>query len=67
MPSQINTTTIENAIMSLASIKAKIYEDDVEINPRVVGFYNNLGGGQFTVRKFITSVLSGGLAPLVIK
>lgn len=61
MPSQINTTTIQNAIMSLASIKAKIYDDGVELNPRVVGFYNNIGGGQATVQKFITSVLTQGM------
>jgi hypothetical protein len=62
MPSQINTTTIQNAIMSLASIKAKIYDDGAELNPRVVGFYNNIGGGQTTVQKFITNVLAQGLS-----
>lgn len=65
MPSQINTTTIQNAIMSLASIKAKIYEDDSELTPRVVGFYNNIGGGQNTVQKFITSVLSKGMFHII--
>lgn len=58
MPSQINTTTIQNAIMSLASIKTKIYDDSIDLNPRIVGFYNNIGGGETTVQKFITSVLS---------
>lgn len=58
MPSQINTTTIQNAIMSLASIKTKIYDDNIDLNPRIVGFYNNIGGGETTVQKFITSVLS---------
>jgi hypothetical protein len=62
MPSQINTTTIQNAIMSLASIKAKVYEDETELNPRVVGFYNNLGGGKNTVHKFITGVLFNGMS-----
>lgn len=67
MPSQINTTTIQNAIMSLASIKAKIYDDGAELNPRVVGFYNNIGGGQATVQKFITSVLTQGMTHEVRK
>ncbi|MEW7291053.1 hypothetical protein [Aquimarina sp. 2304DJ70-9] len=58
MPSQINTTTIQNAIMSLSSIKAKMYEDDSELNPRIVGFYNNIGGGQNTAQKLISSVMS---------
>lgn len=61
MPSQINTTTIQNAIMSLAAIKAKIYENDIDINPRVVGFYNNVGGGHDTVHKLISGVLSQGV------
>jgi hypothetical protein len=61
MPSQINTTTIQNAIMSLASIKTKIYDDSIDLNPRVVGFYNNIGGGEATVQKFITSALSKGM------
>ena len=65
MPSQINTTTIQNAIMSLASIKAKIYEDDAELTPRVVGFYNNLGGGQNIVQKFISNVLSMGMFHII--
>lgn len=67
MPSQINTTTIQNAIMSLASIKAKIYDEGAELNPRVVGFYNNIGGGQTTVQKFITSVLIQGMSHEVRK
>ncbi|SOD80978.1 hypothetical protein [Spirosoma fluviale] len=58
IPSQLNTTTIQNAIMAIATIKAKIYDDSTQLNPRIVGFYNNLGGGQTTVNKFISSVLS---------
>jgi hypothetical protein len=61
MPSQINTTSIQNAIMSLASIKARLYDEGVELNPRVVGFYNNLGGGQETVRQLISLILYPGV------
>ena len=58
MPSQINTSIIQNAIMSLAAIKSKLYEEDAELSPRVVEFYNNIGGGQETVHRFITNILS---------
>ena len=59
MPNQINTTTIQNAIMALGSIKAKMYQTDVRVNPRIVGFYNNVGGGKATVNQFISTFLSG--------
>lgn len=65
MPNQINTTTIENAVMSLSAIKAKQYDDGTDLNPRVVGFYNNLGGGKNTVNRFITGVLSEGRKMLI--
>jgi hypothetical protein len=58
MPSQLNTTTIQNAITSLAAIKATIYDTSVSIKPRVVGFYNNIGGGQETVSQITASILS---------
>jgi hypothetical protein len=62
MPSQINTTSIQTAIMSLASIKARLYDVGVELNPRVVGFYNNLGGGQKNVRQLISLILYPGIS-----
>ena len=57
MPSEINASTIQNAIMALGAIKAKIYDTGTRINPRVVGVYNNLGGGQETINGFISSLL----------
>lgn len=57
MPSELNASTIQNAIMSLGAIKAKIYETDTNIIPRVVGVYNNLGGGEETINGFISSML----------
>lgn len=57
MPSELNATTIQNAIMSLGAIKAKMYETDTRIIPRVVGVYNNMGGGQETINGFISSML----------
>ncbi len=57
MPSEINTTTIQNAILALGTIKAKIYEDNTTITPRVVGVYNNIGGSTEVINGFISSIL----------
>ena len=57
MPAEINSSTIQNAILSLGTIKAKMYESDTIITPRVVGVYNNLGGGSETINGFISSLL----------
>lgn len=57
MPSEINSTTIQNAIMALATIKSNLYDEKTKITPRVVGVYNNLGGGSETINGFISSML----------
>lgn len=57
MPGEISESTIQNAILSLASIKAKIYDTKTSISPRVVGVYNTLGGGGATINGFISSIL----------
>lgn len=58
MPGEISESTIQNAILALASIKAKMYDTDkTSITPRVVGVYNNLGGGEATINGFISSLL----------
>lgn len=57
MPSEINATTIQASLVALGAIKAKIYDQGTEINPRVVGVYNTLGGGQETINGFISSLL----------
>ena len=57
MPGEINPTTIQNAIMALGAIKAKLYDTGTAINPRVVGVYNTLGGGQETINSFIATLL----------
>ena len=56
-PSEINSNTILNAILALGAIKAKIYDDNTTITPRVIGVYNTLGGGTETINKFISSLL----------
>ena len=57
MPSDINQTSIQNAIQALGAIKANIYSEKTLVSPRVVGIYNNLGGGAVTVNRFIAKVL----------
>lgn len=57
LPSEINSTTIQNAILALGTIKAVMYENDTKIKPRVVGDYNILCGGTETINGFISSIL----------
>jgi hypothetical protein len=57
MPGEISESTIQNAILALASIKAKIYDNKTSISPRVVGVYNTLGGGATTINGFISALL----------
>jgi len=57
VPSELNATTVQNAIMSLAAIKTQIYDDETNILPRVVGVYNTLGGGPETINGMISSIL----------
>lgn len=55
LPSELNQTTIQNAILSLGSIKAVLYDkENTIVTPRVVGIYNPIGGGQ----QFINGVMS---------
>jgi hypothetical protein len=64
LPSELNQTTIQNAILSLGSIKAVLYDESTLIAPRVVGIYNPIGGGQEVVNGII-SVLSSKPVPWV--
>lgn len=57
IPSEINPTTIQNALMAIGAIKAKMYDGKITVVPRVVGVYNNLGGGQETINGFISTIL----------
>ena len=58
LPSEINQTSVQNAIQSLGAIRASIYSGKTSINPRVVAVYNNLGGGEKTVNSFISQLLA---------
>jgi hypothetical protein len=55
LPSELTQTTVQNAILSLGSIKATLYvSDTTQIAPRVVGIYNPIGGGQQVVNGIIS-------------
>lgn len=56
LPSELNATTIQNAILALGAIKAIIYstDGDVVTTPRVTGIYNAIGGGP----EFVNAVVS---------
>lgn len=57
MPSEINTTTIQSALVALGTIKSQIYAEKTAISPRVLAVYNTLGGGTDTINHFITLLL----------
>ena len=45
LPSQISVESIQAALQSAAAIKAKLYDDGVEIVPQVFGALSELGDG----------------------
>lgn len=56
LPSELNQTTVQNAIMAIGTIKATLDEPDVRLSPRVVGIYNPIGGGQQVVSGIISTL-----------
>ncbi|ARN76922.1 hypothetical protein BST97_02305 [Nonlabens spongiae] len=59
LPSEINPTSIQNALMSISQIRALVYTsdaEDIQITPRIVGFYNTVG--KVTNRHNMISALS---------
>lgn len=63
IPGEINPTTIQNALMAIGAIKAKLYDGNITVVPRVVGVYNNIGGGQSTINGFVSTILE---KPLIL-
>lgn len=53
-PSEINASTIQNELIALGAIKTKIHDSRVAKRPRIVGFYNAVGGGKQFVMAFIS-------------
>lgn len=56
LPSELNATTIQNAILALGSIKAMVYDPSTIISPRVTGVYNPLGTSD---ERIINQIVSG--------
>lgn len=42
IPSELNTTSVQNALVSLGAVKAVVYDKDTGTRPRVTGIYNPL-------------------------
>ena len=58
-PSKLDETTIENAIVALASIRSKMYDKGTYLSAQVVGFYNNIGGaGSEVTNNVISTILT---------
>ena len=56
LPSELNRTTIQNAILAIGSIKTLLTDEKVRLTPRVVGIYNPIGGGQSFTNGIISSL-----------
>lgn len=54
--SELNKTTIQNAVASIGAIKALLFEDDTGKSPRVVGMYLPIPGGQALVNAIYTEL-----------
>ena len=64
LPSEINPTAIQNALMTISQIRALVYtsdDNDIRITPRIVGFYNTVG--KITNRHNMISALSSITVP----
>lgn len=57
LPSELNSTTVQNAILSLGAIKAVLYDSDAIKTPRVTGIYNPIGvGGQGLINAIVSEL-----------
>lgn len=63
MPSELNSTTVQNAILSMGAIKAMLYGDGAIITPRVTGFRNPLGDSDSELINLIVSELARDPVP----
>lgn len=54
--SELNRTTAQNAITSVASIKALLYEEGTIVQPRVVGIYLPFPGGKALINSVISEI-----------
>lgn len=61
LPSELDRTTTQNAILSLGAIKALLPDEKMRITPRVIGIYNPVGGGQSFVNGVISALAADRL------
>lgn len=54
MTSEIDQTAIQSALQALASVKAKLWEDDVSITPHLVAMTETLGSNESKIRAIAT-------------
>lgn len=65
IPSEINATTIQNAIMAIGAIKSKMYDNKTRVSPRIVGIYNSFDYSPDYLMGVISNLLNEK-QPLVI-
>lgn len=66
MPSEISVSTIQNCLVALGSIKAKMYEPDTQITPRLIGFNTSMGTNDVMTTSFINQLMNHNASlPLV--
>ncbi len=58
MPSEINVSTIQNCIIALGSIKAKMHEPDTQITPRLIGFNTSMGTNETLTASFVNQLIN---------
>ena len=56
LQSDLNRTTAQNAIVSIGSIKALLYEEDTVTAPRIVGLYLPFPGGKDLVNAIVSAI-----------
>lgn len=59
LPSSLDETTVQQAILSLGSIKAIMYDtagENVVLTPRVTGIYNPIQGGETLVNAIVSEL-----------
>lgn len=61
LPSELDRTTTQDAILSLGAIKALLPDENMRITPRVIGIYNPVGGGQSFVNGVISALAADRL------
>ena len=58
IPSDISTASIQAALVSIGTIKSKIYDGDTEISPRVIGTYDVFGPDMKSFDAYFSTLLA---------